>query len=162
MQQNLDSIVDFKRVNKSYDFAKHLLTKDESELKVIILFTNAEQDAQSVFSYYQEVDDLYSHYNVITKCVSAHHNPWRQVYFFNRLVSEIEDNQKLLYFTNELALLENGIVRPDCCMVVNGLDNGTSMVKARPFDVACMENIRKELRYPHNLLKMYLSGAFDW
>lgn len=157
----ITDVINFKDVNKSYHWNKHLLTKDKSELKVVVLFTNAYGDCYQPSTYWRDLHECepYKHTGSVPLCVSSHHNIQGQVERFDRLISDIEDDDKLIYITNEIALLDNDLVRPDCCMIVRY--NGEK-IETRPFYKTLVNNTGKEVRFEHNLLKMYLSGDFDW
>lgn len=75
----ITDVINFKDVNKSYHWNKHLLTKDESELKVVVLFTNAYGECYQPSAYWRDLYDCepYKHLGIPPHHVLSHYNIFR-------------------------------------------------------------------------------------
>ncbi len=154
--------------NNVEDFEKFL---NDSGVKCKLSILNLETDKILVCTFNGKIIPFFSIASTGTKSLALFYYWWQQIkqretpllfidefdasYHFalsKSIVNKLKEleNTQVILTTHNTSLLNNDLIRPDCGFIVNGQE-----IKALQH---CTE---KELRYAHNLEKLYKAGAFN-
>ncbi len=154
--------------NNVEDFEKFL---NDSGVKCKLSILNLETDKILVFTFGGKIIPFFSIASTGTKSLALFYYWWQQIkerkipllfidefdasYHFalsKTIVNKLKEleNTQVILTTHNTNLLNNDLIRPDCGFIING-----KSIKALQH---CTE---KELRYAHNLEKLYKAGVFN-